>query len=91
MGKKPRMGTNKHGLGGITEHTENTEVGFGGLVSDIREIISQARSLTRRSVNALQVVSNYLIGKRIVLEEQGGSRTSGLWESNHKGAISRTN
>ncbi len=72
MGKKPRMDTNKHGLGGITEHTENTEVGFGGLVSDIREIISQARSLTRRSVNALQVVSNYLIGKRIVLEEQGG-------------------
>jgi len=55
-----------------TEHTENTEVSFGGLVGDIREIISQARSLTRRSVNSLQVISNYLIGMRIVVEEQGG-------------------
>lgn len=55
-----------------TEHTENTEVGFGGLVGDIREIISQARSLTRRSVNSLQVISNYLIGMRIVHEEQEG-------------------
>jgi len=43
-----------------------------GLIGDIREIISQARSLTRRSVNSLQVVSNYLIGMRIVVEEQGG-------------------
>jgi predicted nuclease of restriction endonuclease-like (RecB) superfamily len=42
------------------------------LAEDIREIISQARSLTRRSVNSLQVISNYLIGMRIVVEEQGG-------------------
>lgn len=43
-----------------------------GLIRDIREIISQARSLARRSVNSLQVISNYLIGMRIVVEEQGG-------------------
>jgi predicted nuclease of restriction endonuclease-like (RecB) superfamily len=43
-----------------------------GLIKDIREIISQARSLTRRSVNSLQVISNYLIGMRIVNEEQQG-------------------
>ncbi|MBF0411010.1 MAG: DUF1016 family protein [Candidatus Riflebacteria bacterium] len=43
-----------------------------GLIRDIREIISQARSLTRRSVNSLQVISNYLIGMRIVVEEQRG-------------------
>lgn len=61
------------------EHTENTEVkpqmdtDGHGLIRDIREIISQARSLTRRSVNSLQVISNYLIGMRIVIEEQGGS------------------
>ncbi len=55
-----------------TEHTENTEVSFGGLVGDIREIISQARSFTRRSVNSLQVISNYLIGKRLVDSEQPG-------------------
>ncbi|QEP41766.1 DUF1016 family protein [Ectothiorhodospiraceae bacterium BW-2] len=69
------MATNKRKLGKTTEHTENTEhteVSFGGLVGDIREIISQARSLTRRSVNSLQVISNYLIGMRIVFEEQSG-------------------
>jgi predicted nuclease of restriction endonuclease-like (RecB) superfamily len=43
-----------------------------GLIRDIREIISQARMLTRRSVNSLQVISNYLIGMRIVVEEQEG-------------------
>ncbi|MFO7728164.1 MAG: PDDEXK nuclease domain-containing protein [Desulfonatronovibrio sp.] len=43
-----------------------------GLSRDIREIISQARSLTRRSVNSLQVISNYLIGMRIIEEEQSG-------------------
>ena len=42
------------------------------LLGDIREIISQARLLTRRSVNSLQVISNYLIGMRIVEEEQSG-------------------
>jgi hypothetical protein len=43
-----------------------------GLIRDIREIISQARLLTRRSVNSLQVVSNFLIGMRIINEEQNG-------------------
>ena len=46
-----------------------------GLIRDIRAIISQARSLTRRSVNSLQVISNYLIGKRLVdREPQGKAR-----------------
>ena len=51
---------------------EKMEVGQSGLFSDIRDIISQARTLTRRSVNSLQVLSNYLIGMRIVEAEQGG-------------------
>lgn len=42
------------------------------LIKDIREIISQARSMTRRSVNSLQVISNYLIGKRLVDSEPEG-------------------
>jgi hypothetical protein len=43
-----------------------------GLIKDIREIISQARSLTRRNVNSLLVISNYLVGMRIAEEEQQG-------------------
>jgi len=44
------------------------------LLKDIRYIISQARALTRRSVNSLHVISNYLIGMRIVEDEQRGNK-----------------
>lgn len=56
------------------DKTPNKQINMNGqgLVQDIRTIISQARSLTRRSINSLQVISNYLIGMRIVTEEQGG-------------------
>ena len=84
MSKEPRMNTDGHGLDKTTEHTEKTEVGFGGLIGDVREIISQARSLTRRSVNSLQVVSNYLIGMRIVVEEQGGQDRAGYGKETMK-------
>ncbi len=43
------------------------------LIDSIKTIISRARSLTVRSVNALQVASNYLVGERIVEFEQGGA------------------
>ncbi len=43
------------------------------LLLQIRNIISQARTLTVRSVNTLQIASNYLIGQRIVEFEQSGS------------------
>ena len=44
------------------------------IIEEIKSIISQARSLTVRSINAMQVASNYLIGQRIVEFEQGGSK-----------------
>lgn len=47
------------------------------VIRDIRAIISQARSLTRRNVNALQVISNYLIGKRLVDSEPQGKDRAG--------------
>jgi predicted nuclease of restriction endonuclease-like (RecB) superfamily len=55
-----------------------------GLLVDIREIISRARSLTRRSVNSLQVISNYLIGMRIVKEEQHGKERADYGKSTLK-------
>jgi predicted nuclease of restriction endonuclease-like (RecB) superfamily len=42
------------------------------LLRDLRQLITQARSLTVKSVNSVQVLSNLLIGRRIVEEEQGG-------------------
>jgi len=54
------------------------------LIKDIRDIISQARTLTRRRVNSLQVISNYLIGMRIVLEEQRGHERADYGKSTLK-------
>ena len=51
-----------------------------GLTQDIRNLISQARCLTRRSINAALVVSNYLIGMRIVREEQKGRERAAYGE-----------
>jgi len=42
------------------------------LIKDLRGIIIQARSQAVRSVNTLQVVSNFFIGQRIVEHEQAG-------------------
>ena len=51
--------------------------GKHGLLNDVRQIISQAQSLTTRNVNTILVVSNYLIGQRIVNEEQKGQKRAG--------------
>ena len=81
---KPQMNTDGHRLDGTTANTENTELNSSQLIGDIRDIISQARSLTRRSVNSLQVISNYLIGMRIVIEEQGGKKRAGYGKETMK-------
>lgn len=41
-------------------------------VSDIKNIISQARQATCRAINSAMVISYWLVGKRIVEEEQNG-------------------
>jgi predicted nuclease of restriction endonuclease-like (RecB) superfamily len=63
-----------------TEHEKNTprmNTDEHDLIRDIRAIIAQARVLTRRSVNSLQVISNYLIGKRLVDSEPQGKDRAG--------------
>lgn len=47
----------------------------------IRGIIESARSGAARSVNTAQVVSNWLIGREIVEEEQGGHGRAGYGDS----------
>lgn len=53
----------------MSQHKEH-----GYLLGEIKDIVSQARSVTVRSVNSLQVASNYLIGQRIIEFEQGGAK-----------------
>lgn len=45
----------------------------GNLTNDIRRILAEARSITVRSVNHVMVTAYWLIGKRIVVEEQKGA------------------
>jgi predicted nuclease of restriction endonuclease-like (RecB) superfamily len=54
------------------------------LLAEVREIISKARSLTVRNINSLQVVSNFLIGYRIVAHEQKGKARAGYGEETLK-------
>lgn len=42
------------------------------LISEIRELLQAARGIAVRQVNALVVLTNFEIGRRIVLHEQGG-------------------
>lgn len=44
------------------------------LYDRIRQILESARTTVTRTVNTTQVVSNWLIGREIVEEEQSGSK-----------------
>ena len=49
-------------------------------VGDIRAIISNARRSVVRHVNTVQVLANWLIGRRIVVEEQKGAERAAYGE-----------
>ncbi len=42
-------------------------------VNDIRSIVSTARTYTYKTANQMIVISNWLVGRRIVIQEQNGS------------------
>ena len=41
-------------------------------ISDVKRIVETARQNAYRAINIMQVVSNWLVGQRIVLQEQKG-------------------
>ena len=50
------------------------------LVADVKAILAEARSVTVRAVNATMVSAYWLIGKRIVVEEQKGANKAAYGE-----------
>ena len=44
-------------------------------ISDIKQIIEQSRKHTYASINTIMIKSYWLVGRRIVEEEQGGKHT----------------
>ena len=51
------------------------------LTSDIKNILSEARSITARAINHTMVSAYWLIGKRIIQEEQKGATRAGYGEN----------
>lgn len=64
--------------GGLSERAEiSTALPMtGDCVGDIREIIAQARRSVVRHVNSTMTLAYWLIGRRIVVEEQQGRRAA---------------
>ncbi len=48
-----------------------------GFISDLRSIVATARDTSYRMANIMQVIQNWLIGKRIVEQEQQGKQRAG--------------
>ena len=76
---KPQMDTDKHRLNKTTEHTENTEVGFGGLVGLFEQTQTAMQTQAARSVDIALVVRNWLFGWYIVEFENGGAERAELY------------
>jgi len=51
--------------------------GVASLIAEVRRLIRSARSAAATTVNTLQVLTNFEIGRRIVEHEQGGSKRAG--------------
>ncbi len=49
------------------------QAALGQLLPQLRELILQARGAAKRTVDTLQVVTNFEIGRRIVEREQHGA------------------
>ena len=57
------------------QHSDNKEESV--FISDLRTIVSAARDTSYRMANMMQVLQNWFIGRRIVVEEQQGKARAG--------------
>jgi len=55
--------------------------GLAPLVAEVRRLIQSARQAAATTVNTLQVLTNFEIGRRIVVHEQSGKRRAGYGQA----------
>ena len=55
--------------------------GYDGLFAEVAGVIEEARRAAARSVNAVMTATYWLVGRRIVEQEQGGKRRAGYGEA----------
>lgn len=58
----------------------NTPAGYDVLLADVARVIEGARRAAARSVNAVMVATYWLVGRRVVEQEQGGQARAGYGE-----------
>ncbi len=58
-----------------------TPAGYDVLLADVARVIEEARRAAARSVNAVMTATYWLIGRRIVEQEQGGQARAGYGEA----------
>ena len=51
---------------------QNPDNSESELIAEVRQIVQAARNQSYRAINVMQIVSNWLIGQRIVVQEQMG-------------------
>src|SRR5436190_17551362 len=56
------------------------EAGYAGLLADVARVVEQARRAAARSMNAVMTTTYWLVGQRIVEQEQRGSLRAGYGE-----------
>jgi len=78
MSKKPSRVTSK--ANPAKAILPAASLGYGQLVSDISNLLEQARRGAARSVNAILTATYWEIGRRIVEHEQGGRQRAGYGE-----------
>ena len=65
------------------------DAGVAALVSEVRQLIATARSAAATTVNTLQVMTNFEIGRRIVEHEQKGEKRAGYGQEMLKALSTR--
>src|SRR3954464_14956218 len=60
--------------------SEVAPAGYDVLLGDVARVIEDARRAAARSVNAVMTATYWLVGRRIVEEEQGGRARAGYGE-----------
>ena len=55
-------------MANVIKHNEKSEENI--FIKDLRTIVSAARDTSYRMANIMQVLQNWLIGRRIVVQEQ---------------------
>lgn len=58
-----------------------TPAGYDDLLADVAQVIEEARRAAARSVNAVMTATYWLVGRRIVEQEQGGKTRADYGEA----------